>query len=45
MTLRNSLTCSVEWKILVDEHNIVTDAKTGERCALTTNIVFKSFIS
>jgi hypothetical protein len=31
--------------ILVDEHNIVTDAKTGERCALTTNIVFKSFIS
>ena len=31
--------------ILVDEHNIVTDAKTGERCALTANIVFKSFIA
>ena len=31
--------------ILVDEHNIVTDSKTGERCALTANIVFKSFIA
>ena len=31
--------------ILVDEHNIVTDAKTGERSALTANIVFKSIVA